>query len=455
MASLLEAFFILIEADTSNLKKASQDIRQQTKHIEKDVTDLDKIASRVGGTFQNLFRQAVNFSAAYFSASTVVTGIKNAADYAANLDKVSQSLKVNITDLDLWGNAVKSAGGTTDAFYSSLKNLDASGNTKTLFQLADQFHGLSSDKAAELGKKLGLDEHTILLLQKGRREVQDIIKRQKELGVVTKQDAEIVHKFNQQWDDTDHAFRSLFTVIGSWILPVITKLGEVFEKVATYLRRHSNLIVGSLIAIAAALTAYVVPALLKTVIAAWPFYLLVIAVTVLAAAFALLYEDILAYTKGQDSLIGRMEKAHPTFKKFIDLFKAVPATLDAIGQGFTEIGKRIDEVSTSIGDFFNSIQKAWGAVKNFFGALDSKEMSVDINKAQVALNAASTNPLAAQTSNSILNNNAVSKNTSVNINSVNVQTQATDAQGIATDMGRGLNLQMRQAINNADDGVAG
>jgi hypothetical protein len=61
--------------------------------------------------------------------------------------------------------------------------------------------------------------------------------------------------------------------------------------------------------------------------------------------------------------------------------------------------------------------------------------------------------LASQTSASI-SNSSRSRTSNVQIGEVKVVTRATDAAGIGGALGGSLETQMRQTVNNFDDGVA-
>jgi len=67
--------------------------------------------------------------------------------------------------------------------------------------------------------------------------------------------------------------------------------------------------------------------------------------------------------------------------------------------------------------------------------------------------AATSNPIAAQTSNSITNQNQRTVNKTVQTGPITVQTQATDGKQVASALGDELGKQMRYAINDSDDGV--
>jgi len=63
-------------------------------------------------------------------------------------------------------------------------------------------------------------------------------------------------------------------------------------------------------------------------------------------------------------------------------------------------------------------------------------------------------PLASVTSNAISNSRATNKTTSVQIDRVDVNTQATDAAGVQRALGEGLSAQIKGAVDQMDDGVA-
>jgi hypothetical protein len=67
---------------------------------------------------------------------------------------------------------------------------------------------------------------------------------------------------------------------------------------------------------------------------------------------------------------------------------------------------------------------------------------------------AGSSPISTQTSNSISNASRVStRSTSVSTGPITVNTQATDAEGVAGALGTTLGAQMRQATSTFDDGV--
>ena len=84
-----------------------------------------------------------------------------------------------------------------------------------------------------------------------------------------------------------------------------------------------------------------------------------------------------------------------------------------------------------------------------------KQVEAQVVAGNKALGAANASPLNAVTSNSITNSNAVTnRETNVQVGEVVVNTQATDAQGIAKDVGGSLEAQLAQVDSEFSTGRA-
>lgn len=353
-----------------------------------------------------------------------------------------------------------------------------------------------------------------MTLQAGRREVEALLVKERELGVVTKLQGEIADKFGDQLDDTRHAFRSLWLVVSENVLPVLTWLAEKFQNVALFMRKHSDFIVGIMIALGAAILTFALPPMLSlaaaTLAAFAPFLIMGAIVAALAVGFALLYDDIMNFIDGNDSLIGQIVEKFPLIKTIVmgavDAIKgfgnAMLWTLETAGSViqilfdlWTRMMGAIYEFS-GLGMLVNFIVKGWadqfkglgqivgdvwdwiivkvqqamavissaiGLVKGIAGAitsgLDSAKgaLGLTVNggtglgAGKALLGAAGASPLNSQSSSSISNTQGGNK--SITTGPITIQTQATDAQGISQSLGTAMNTQFRSASTQMDDGV--
>lgn len=544
MASVLETFLILFESNAEEVDKGSQQAKKSTDDLERSINTTATASMSAADSFVKMASTAAGAITSILSVAAVTGAVLAAANNADALGEFSERLGLNIQEVNAWGDAVAVNGGTAEGFRGSLDSLidgmvtfatkgtsrvapffdelnikmvDTKGKARDVMEilpeLADAFEGLSRQESAGLGRKLGLDQGTIMLLQRGRREVGDQIRIQKELGTVTKENAEIAGKFNDQQDNTAKVFRSLFTVMGSTILPVFTRILSGLQGVGTFLVKHSDFMVGLLIAIGAAITFYALPPLISMAVAVVtafaPFLLMGAIVTGVAVAFALLYDDVMNFIDGNDSLIGQILTAYPAIgevakalydvvmelwagvkwvfdsilsvlqislegwkllfgfiadgvSNFVASSATMQAIISAITGAFTAAGDAIGAVWDGIGNKIQAVlaifKSAYNLIKSgaatISGLLGAKKEELGISEGKAALNVAGTASLGAQTSNSIANSSRVStKSTTVSTGPITVQTQATDAEGIAGAIGSSLGNQMRQTASTFDDGV--
>ena len=431
--SILETFYILFKSDASEVKKGAEEAEKSTKHLEESLKNVDNTSRKVGQSFLTMAKSFAGVISAVVSTTAIIAGIREATHYTAELGKVSRELQVNISDLDAWGNAVERSGGSAAAFQGSLKGLaEKLGTTgdvalQALPKFADSFSKLSQVRALQYGKTLGLDENTILLLQKGRREVEAIIAQQKALGVVNKQDAEHIKKFNEALHDAGVASRSFFMELISPAIPYFTAFIKYFIE-------HKDLVIGGLIAIAAGAALLAAPFVAANAV--------VIATTAgiaaLIAIFAIAFEDIKAFMQGNESLIG-------------DLLKRWPMAGEVLKTVFHGIAEGVHALFHPLETLQNLLNKVWSRITGIFG--HNKELTVNINEGQNQLQAAGKSSIRSFNSSTF--SNPTAKTNTVNVNGpISVNTQATDANGIAAGIGRGLNDQLSQLNSHVDDGVA-
>lgn len=386
---------------------------------------------------------------------------------------------------------------------------------EVLPDLADAFADMDAAQSAGFGERLGLDQGTILLLQQGRREVEALVEQQRALGVATQEDYEIAERFNDTWSDTKQVFNALSITAGGTILPLLTDILEGVQDVAIFAADNEALVSGFFIGLAGVLATFYYPAVVTAATATWalisPFLAVAAAAIAVGAAIALIVDDIYAFTQGNESLIGSIFKNYPNIErlvmKIVEVFKALAGVAMDVGSALVEflgpvavkaidgiifvidglltalnavvgaafkVGEGISSAFTGALDIINQMREAFtnfinmvfdmlpdvGAafdkVGGWFGFGDdeeTKQIEQNINIANRTFDNIGLNPLNGQTPTSLMASTQNNRNTSVQVGNVNVQTQATDAQGMASAASGALSTEMQTALNNIDDGV--
>jgi hypothetical protein len=425
--AILDTFYIMFKGDSSDAERALERVNRSAGRLD---SQLNRVARR------------------WLSLYAVINRVTSALKYAFDLTEASNQLGVNTSALQAWGGAVEKTGGSLAGMTKSIESLaEHLGTTpkiamESLPVLAAQFERLNRAQAVKYGKVLGLDLPTILLLQKGRAEVDALVKRQKELGVVTENGAISFRRFRSELQDTGHGLQSIFLQAFLKIEPYLSKTLHAVQEFSIYLQKHSGLIKGALIPIGLAIGGFI-----ASLVASNPYlYGTIAALGLLSAAFALVYDDIQTFQRGGKSITGELLEKFPelgvigssAFNKINNSIKEVKSNFEALTKAvdyFIDAFKYIDK---KIFDPIHKLNEQLGFTSSgksaVFSLLFAKEELL-----KVALSPAGSPALRGAI------NNTSAKSTSVSIGEVQINTQATDATEIAYGLENALQTQFRQA----------
>jgi len=490
---LLETFFILFDSDAKKVEKEADKAGHATERLTERINLGHGAAIRLGESLHETVLELGAMVGGLLAIGASIEGIKQAEEYAAKLNDTSETLGISVENLSAWGDAAHHLGGSADGLTDSLARLtaslaqvdvtgksraapffqslgiqmlDANGKGRPvldlLTDLAGKFEGMDKQESLGLGRKLGLDDGTIRLLQQGKQGLTDLVAKTKEYGVITTEQSEVADKFDKQLDWTKLLFRTLALEVGTPVLEAFTKFLEGLQKVLLvmkelpqWLRENSEYFktLGYTIGfVATIITAAMIPAIIEmgATLAAWlvknelllaimagllqataiGFLLNILLVAALAAGFFFVYlvlDDIRAFIGGEDSYLGR---------------------------GLVRIGELIDGLAPKTRKWLTilyDIAKIMAnlATLNFKGALiEGLKFAVDLK----SLRMADANPINSQSSGSILRSGN-SKTTVVQIDQINMQTQAQSIDMIAQHFADSLQQHIKQTTANYDDGV--
>ncbi|WP_449489528.1 hypothetical protein [Yersinia pseudotuberculosis] len=508
--NLLEAFYYTFAADASGLDRGLTDAEKKAEKLKNSVSSADAASEKLGASFLSLAKAGV----ALLGVTLTLSGIKalalGTAETTSELGKQARQMNVNVSTLDAWRKTITESGGDAEAFTRTLGNMAQRFRDPeaALLRYSKALGGMSAFKAQRLGKMIGLDEGTIELLRKGKMSVEELLKKQKEQGVITKEQVAMTDKFNQDLRKLKMSFTDLATNIGMGLIPTFQYLLDKWSALSKWISENKGPL-GDVFAVAAGIvTALYLPAMLKaavaTIAATWPILLIAAGI----AALSLVVADVIGYFRGFDSVTGDLAKRFPKLAVALELVRqgavilketlvrmftepmmfledaknGVKELLDSIfwdGAGDTIFSflsnagwvlsalwkgllTLIDNVITRALGGFESIGNAWKTVKGWFGAGEEEvnnakniatagqsrqgwETPGDVThggKEQLAQ--ASASSVTTMTSSSITNSKAANKNINNRVDKIEVITQATDAEGIARDIGSEYGNAMSQ-----------
>lgn len=471
---------------------------------------------------------------------SVVSDFLGAAD---SVGKLSDALGVDMVELQAWSEAAKRSGGSAEGFQASVGALstqleelaatgeggakkvlqelgvsatDAAGKARPTLEvmrdLAGKFETMSRQKALGLGRKLGLDPGTIMLLQQGKVSLDDLIARQKEIGVYSKRHAEVTAAANDAYEDMSQSWRIAAANGLQYLIPFLAAFWSMLADLGIWFQDNETFVFAFFTGLAGIIGAILLPVLIKTgmamLAAFWPIIAIGAAVTAVAALVAALVDDFLAWGEGGESvfgdlwvgvdkLLGQFRELWAAASPIVDTFLEFGGVVAAIAFDtlLAGLGTVIDIVTTLLGillelggiivavfsgDFDKATKAAMAIVDAFLGfigrfvdrvkdlvsGIAGKVMSFfgfggDEKEGGAEPSAPSPEPLMPPPGESLapasVDNSKSASQTVQNdtrIEQITVNVPNGDPQAIADGIGSGMQNSMSRLANNADSGVA-
>ncbi|AZY49674.1 phage tail protein [Bordetella avium] len=535
---LLDALTYIIDADNSKLDKAVDKSTQKTDEFGKSMLTAEGRAQVMEDKIKGAFTRIGGAIIAAVAASKALQATAERAQFLEQIRATSEAAGVAVGDVDALGRSVELLGGTSEGARSALEGLASTayaamqdinssqakafkdlkvslkttdGQIKSTMQLmgdlADAVKGKDRRKADSLLAGAGItDKATIDLIYKGRQELDRLMRSQKEQGVASKESVERAQRYTEAMISLKQNTGAVRDAFSDMLLPVLTWVIEKFDVFVSWFRRHETFVKGFFIGVSTVLAVMFAPAAWAAATAVWaliaPILAVALPIAALVTLFALLYDDVMNFLDGNDSLIGQISEDYPaigeTVKAMAEAIKtafgwileAVNFAWGAIGafaknavQAFGTMGKSISSIFESIvavvknawayiGKVFENVSGVIKKIGKWLGfgggddievtqtavskGLDGAEAQANENMraAQAQLNQAAASPVNSVTSNAISNTAASRTETNVQVGQVTVQTQATDAQGISKDIGGELKDQLKNVQADSASGVA-
>ena len=340
---------------------------QGTEKVQKEVKDLKRDTDKVvegNNALKQSFEEILGVLAPLTAAYTTLRGFMDFADGKDQLFQLSQLSDLSARSIAELGFAMGEFGGNAQTAAHMIQNLQQQITTlrttgggallqanmiygvgistdpvKMMENIARRMESLTAAQRMDLGRMLGLDNATILLLSKGVKNLREEMERAKKYTFVDDKTVEQAHEFNRTFEEFSAVLSSIGATIASTILPYATDLIAFGRDALEYLREHKVLML-EIAGIVAAMSASMVN--WKGIFGALLSPTGQIAAALIAAAVVI--EDIYGYFNGMDSFIGDLAAKCPALKN----------ALDSIGES---IKKNWEYISS--GDMYADLKQSW------------------------------------------------------------------------------------------------
>ena len=386
MPTIIDTLIVKLGLDSKDLDSKGAAGVKRLKELEGANSKVAKSTKEASESVKELGRNLTSFFAILGGGYALKAFIEDTIASNAALERLSKNLGISVNDLSAWGNAVEELGGSAKGLQGTMSMLSQSqtelrytgqssllpyfaslnialstvdGKARPvndiLLDLAERFSHLDQPTANNLGKMMGIDQDTLNLLHQGRTEVELMIKRQKEFNAVSKAQAEESVKLQRSIIGLKQSFAALGRDLLQQASPAIERMLSVLSELASWVQSNKQFIKDLAIILGA-----VAAGLTLISIASSPITLTVVAIGLLAAAIAALWQDYQNWKRGGDS--------------FIDWEKWKPG-IDSATAAIKSLAKVVKE---SFGAIFNDVQAVQKLMNgDWRGALGSARKSDD------------------------------------------------------------------------------
>lgn len=405
--SILDTFYILFKTDAEKAAKDVESVGKAGDKAEAGLLKADAAAGKLGNSFVAMAVSLAAPIAALFTIQGALSLVHNRIEQIGNISDNAFKLRSTTADYDAFTRSARAAGGEMAQVQANLnmfsdklndaaarpdgpnaKNFnkwgivfkdvkgEAIGAVDGLLALSKSLEGVSQAEALGRLKKLGItDADTIQFLLQGKQAILDKMEAEKRAGVVTDQQIQLEGDYRNAVGRTANLLDTFAGRVTEVLLPAIIRGYEWFNRWFGWMLDHEAIVKGFFIGIATVITAVLVPAMTRlaiaTLAATWPYLAIAAAVAAFGAAVALVYEDLVAYFSGQNSLIGEL------IKKYQWLIDAAKEAWGQVVQAIASAWNTIQPTVVAIINTATSIIDAWvkmytpiyNAMSNLFSAI--------------------------------------------------------------------------------------
>lgn len=490
-----------IDQSAIGAKESLQDTANVANETSSSFSNLVAIASKAVTIFAS-FKALKGMFNDYLASADIGYFSDQVRENAADVQAWGESIKSVGGDANTFNNTLSNLSkGLENAAVSgdisgvqaltwfgvSMTNADGSARkaTDTLMDLADAFQGLSLAEIKSRSAGLGLDDATIRLLQKGRSAVTDLVAAQQQ--VFTQEDIDAAQELKQNFVTLTQSIRSISAMFMRNFIPVVKIATKALVSITTWMSNNKRFINTFFIGLAAVIGSVLIPMLAKLAIANaaafLPFILIGGAIAGIAALIAGLIDDFQTFSEGGQSLFGdlwlsitpiisQVKTLWQSFKPIGSVLASIAKTIAKLSfnalifaikavianfNNMISIVLKVKDIVTSVFDGFTSVistvkDALFGLIDmfaNFFSGTVDKigdffdsfgdffGFGSDTPKA-TASDAIPQSQIKAQKQQS---------NVTTDINSIVINTQATDAKGISKDLSDELARRQKDALN--------
>ena len=269
MATVIDSLLIELGLDTSKFdasqKKSVEQLRKFDEQSQKTSKNTSKGAKDMGEGFEKARDALVSFGVSLFGVSAFTNFVGTMTATNTKLNQNAQLFNMSTTQLNAWGNTLKTVGGNADDFVGSIQAIQstlagmkigqidqnfifAQGVLKAesafdiqkgevnLYKLADALKaykdaGHTEQDTLRLAEMLHLNKNMFLVMKDGSVTLRETQQKMKDLSQSTQENADKASEYTKQMGFAEAATEGLGNMIAGHLYPRMSTLSKGFTEI--------------------------------------------------------------------------------------------------------------------------------------------------------------------------------------------------------------------------------
>jgi len=277
LATVIDSLLIELGLDSSKFdkaqKKSVEELRKFDEANQKSQKNLQQNAKKSAEGFEKARDALISFGTAAFSVGGFVSFVNTMTAGNAALSRNANLFSLSAKELDAWGGVLKSVGGNADEFQATLQNLqsgvagiklgnaamltplarlgalgsvDINKGTVDIYKLSDalnEFRKVNGEQLTyTLAQQLGIDKNTFMIMEQGSDSVRKLFNESYKLSGVNDKNTESAKKFQAELGNLSNAFGGAKNSVMDGLYPTLITLAHGIEYVVSMYAKLSNAI---------------------------------------------------------------------------------------------------------------------------------------------------------------------------------------------------------------------
>jgi len=236
MATVIDCLVVSLGLDASGFKKGQKETTDALKKTKGEATrtakEMEYRGAQAAEFFGKIKNQALGLAAVLMGGAGLKAFAGRIIESDAAVGRLADNLDMSVTSLSAWEGMAKRFGSSSEDIAGAFRNVNKivqeitlTGNSSALIplqragvdiqkfiasttsseermrMLAASFHSMTAQQAQFWGQQAGFSEQTITMLRAGTGAIDAAVAKQKELSAATKQSADNAIALKNAWSD--------------------------------------------------------------------------------------------------------------------------------------------------------------------------------------------------------------------------------------------------------------